>query len=193
MSNIRTLNDLSNNNNVRNSRAQQYQVNGAPQQPAIEDASSSSFLGRVRKGFKNCMMIIFPHFSVKTVTFIYCVLLFIVYIIEEIVYAANKSTSTWACTLYSFGAKFTYAISKRGHIHRLLLPIILHSSFGHLFWNLLSFFMIGFSIEKAIGKWYKYLMLIIFGGIGGNLFSSVISPYSVGIGASSSLFALMGA
>lgn len=193
MSNIRTLNDLSNNNNVRNSRAQQYQVNGAPQQPVIEDASSSSFLGRVRKGFKNCMMIIFPHFSVKTVTFIYCVLLFIVYIIEEIVYAANKSTSTWACTLYSFGAKFTYAISKRGHIHRLLLPIILHSSFGHLFWNLLSFFMIGFSIEKAIGKWYKYLMLIIFGGIGGNLFSSVISPYSVGIGASSSLFALMGA
>jgi membrane associated rhomboid family serine protease len=52
--------------------------------------------------------------------------------------------------------------------------------------------MIGFSIEKAIGKWYKYVILIVFGGIGGNLFSSVISPYSVGIGASSSLFALMG-
>jgi rhomboid protease GluP len=53
--------------------------------------------------------------------------------------------------------------------------------------------MIGFTIEKALGKWYKYLLLIILGGIGGNLFSAVISPYSVGIGASSSLFALMGA
>jgi len=134
----------------------------------------------------------FPHFEVKSVTFIYCVFLFIIYIIEEIVHAANKSTSTWGCTLYNFGAKFTYAISKKGHIHRLLLPIILHSSFGHLFWNVLSFFMIGFSIEKAIGKWYKYIILIVFGGIGGNLFSSVISPYSVGIGASSSLFALLG-
>ncbi len=53
--------------------------------------------------------------------------------------------------------------------------------------------MIGFTIEKALGKWYKYLLLIILGGIGGNLFSAVISPYSVGVGASSSLFALMGA
>ena len=147
---------------------------------------------RVKKGCVNCLNIFFPHFSIKSVTFIYCVFNFILYIIEEIVYAANKSTSTWGCTLYNFGAKFTYAISKKGHIHRLLFPIFLHSSFGHLFWNLFSFLMIGFSIEKAIGKWYKYVILIVFGGIGGNLFSSVISPYSVGIGASSSLFALMG-
>lgn len=129
----------------------------------------------------------------KSVTFIYAVVLLIIYIVSEIMYAANKKTTSWSCTLYNFGGKYTYAITRRGHIHRLVLPIILHSSFLHLFWNVFSLFMIGFSIEKACGKWYRYLALIILGGIGGNIISATISPYSVAVGASTSLFALIGA
>ena len=53
--------------------------------------------------------------------------------------------------------------------------------------------MIGFSIEKALGKWYKYLALILIGGIGGNIFSATISAYTVSVGASSALFAIIGA
>jgi rhomboid protease GluP len=53
--------------------------------------------------------------------------------------------------------------------------------------------MIGFSIEKALGKWYKYLALLVFGGIGGNIISAVISPYSIAVGASTSLYAVIGA
>ena len=52
--------------------------------------------------------------------------------------------------------------------------------------------MIGLSIEKAYG-YRKYIALIIFGGIGGNLVSAVIDPYSLGVGASTSLFAIIGA
>lgn len=77
-------------------------------------------------------------------------------------------------------------------MHRLILPIILHSGFFHIFWNLLSLLSIGFTVEKALGKWYKYLSLIIFGGIGGNLFSAVIDPMPISVGASSSLFAIIG-
>lgn len=116
-------------------------------------------------------------------------LLILVFFITEIVYAANQLT--WNCVLYYSGGKFTYDISRKGHLHRLLLPIILHSGFFHIFWNLLSLYMIGFSIEKAYG-YRKYIALIICGGIGGNLFSAVIDPYSLGVGASTSLFAIIG-
>ena len=95
--------------------------------------------------------------------------------------------------MYNLGAKYTYAITRKGHIHRLILPIFLHASFLHLFWNLISLYMFGFTIELAIGKWYKYIALIIVGGIGGNIISATFSGYSISVGASSSLFGILGA
>jgi rhomboid protease GluP len=53
--------------------------------------------------------------------------------------------------------------------------------------------MFGFSVEKALGPWYKYLALILLGGLGGNIFSATITAYSVSVGASTSLFAITGA
>jgi membrane associated rhomboid family serine protease len=50
--------------------------------------------------------------------------------------------------------------------------------------------MIGFSIELAMGKWWKYLAFLILGSIGGNIFSAVIDPYNLSVGASTALFAL---
>lgn len=52
--------------------------------------------------------------------------------------------------------------------------------------------MIGFSIEHGIGDQRKYLALLVIGAIGGNLFSSVVDPYNFGVGASTSLFAVLG-
>jgi rhomboid protease GluP len=134
---------------------------------------------------------LFPNFTLKSVTCTYAFVLIFVYIITEIVYASNKDMS-WGCVLYYSGAKFTYAITRKGHLHRLILPIILHSGFFHIFWNILSLFMIGFSVEKALGKWYKYLALLVFGGIGGNIFSAMVSAYQIAVGASTSLYALTG-
>ena len=51
--------------------------------------------------------------------------------------------------------------------------------------------MIGFSIENAMGKWYRYASLLLIGAIGGNIFSAVIDPYNFGVGASTSLFAVL--
>ncbi len=148
---------------------------------------------RIMKSFRNCWLLVFPKFKVRSVTFIYAVILLIVFIITDIVYAVNKRTTSWSCTLYNFGAKYTYAISRRGHIHRLILPLILHSSFLHLFWNVFSLFMIGFSIEEACKTWYRYLALLLIGGVGGNIISATIKPYDVAVGASTALFAVIGA
>jgi len=143
------------------------------------------------KGFKFCLNIVFPHCSVKSVTFIYAMFLVLIFFITQIVYASTKVN--WLCTLYNFGGKWTYAITRRGHIHRLFLPIILHAGFAHIFWNIFCLFLIGFSMEKVIGKWYKYVALIVFGGLGGNILSATLTPYSISVGASSSLMALQGA
>jgi membrane associated rhomboid family serine protease len=71
------------------------------------------------------------------------------------------------------------------------MPMILHVNFFHIFWNCLSFFMIGFSIEKSIADKRKYFLLLLLGSIGGNIFSAVVDPYKLGVGASTSLFAVL--
>ena len=119
------------------------------------------------------------------------VLIILVYLIDLIAYGATKDSNTWNCILYKSGAKYTYAISRKGHIHRLLLPMILHSGFFHIFWNLLALLMIGFAIEMAIAKWYLYLLLLLVGALGGVAFSAVIDPYHFGVGSSTSIFAIL--
>lgn len=52
--------------------------------------------------------------------------------------------------------------------------------------------MIGFSVEKYLNSKLKYALLILIGGIGGNLFSDVANPYSVSIGASGAIYAILG-
>lgn len=38
----------------------------------------------------------------------------------------------------------------------------------------------------------EFLALLILGGINGNLFSAVMNPYDIGVGASTCLFAVLG-
>lgn len=70
--------------------------------------------------------------------------------------------------------------------------MFLHANFWHLFWNVISFFFIGFQIEKAINDTKKYILLLVIGSIGGNIFSAVVAPYALGVGSSTSLFAVLG-
>jgi membrane associated rhomboid family serine protease len=118
----------------------------------------------------------FPGFSTRSVTFIYVISFIMIFIIQKIVYVQMKDLS-WFCMLYDSGARFTYAIVHKYQLHRLLVPMFLHLNMMHIFWNTLSFFMIGFTIEKAINNRKKYIMLLIMGALGGNLFSSVMDPY----------------
>eukprot|EP00347_Sterkiella_histriomuscorum_P008773 403343812 len=168
---------------------------GGQQQPQQSSISGQDQNERC-KTLKLCFYLFFPNFKLRSVTFIYVITFLLVYIIDEIVYAAKKSQGyqqsySWACILYYSGAKYTYAISRQGHLYRLIMPMFLHSGFFHIFWNIFSFFMIGFSIEKSIGTWYKYALLLFVGAIGGNIFSAVVDPYNFGVGASTSLFAVL--
>ena len=58
--------------------------------------------------------------------------------------------------------------------------------------NLLSLLMVGFTVEKYLQSKLKFALLILIGGIGGNLFSDVANPYSVSVGASGAIYAITG-
>ena len=75
---------------------------------------------------------------------------------------------------------------------RLLFPIVIHNNFLHLFWNVFTILMIGFQIELNLKKRWHYLALLAVSGIGGNLLSAVMAPYTVGIGASGTIFGMLG-
>jgi len=52
--------------------------------------------------------------------------------------------------------------------------------------------MVGFTVEKYLQSKLKYALLILIGGIGGNLFSDVANPYSISVGASGAIYAITG-
>jgi len=133
----------------------------------------------------------FPQFAIKTITFYFVVIFTAWYLLSCILYH-TLNTGNWTCTLYKMGAKYAPAISKKGHIFRLVLPVFIHTDIFHVFWNALSFFMVGFSVEASLGSKRNYFLLLLVGGIGGNLMSAVFDPYDVGVGASTSLFAVLG-
>ncbi len=90
-----------------------------------------------------------------------------------------------------YGAKYTPYI-KMGEYWRLVTPIFLHSSVMHILCNMYALFTLGPSLEKYYGR-LSFLRLYILTGIGGNVLSYILSPYSVSVGASSALFGLIGA
>ena len=54
--------------------------------------------------------------------------------------------------------------------------------------------MIGFIVEAEFStKRNKYELLLLLGGIGGNLASAIMRPYSISVGASGTIFAILGA
>ena len=53
--------------------------------------------------------------------------------------------------------------------------------------------MVGFVVESEMSKRNSYMLLLLLGGIGGNLASAVMRPYSMEVGASGPIFAILGA
>ena len=87
--------------------------------------------------------ILFPGFSIHSVTFFFVSGLISIYLLQVAAFALFH-TSSWACFLYHLGAKYTFAIARQYQLWRLIAPIFLHSSFGHLAGNVISLLMAGF-------------------------------------------------
>ena len=81
---------------------------------------------------------------------------------------------------------------KSGEYYRLLTGIFLHGGVFHLLFNCYALYVIGSQVENFYGK-IKFLIIYLFSGICGSLFSMIFNSNVASIGASGAIFGLMGA
>ena len=79
-----------------------------------------------------------------------------------------------------------------GQYYRLISGIFLHGSVIHLFFNCYALYILGSQIENFF-FFFKYLIIYLFSGLIGALFSMTFSGNVGSIGASGAIFGLMGA
>ncbi len=84
------------------------------------------------------------------------------------------------------GAAYTPFILEGGQYYRLFTSMFLHFGIQHLANNMLVLFVLGQRMERVFGGW-KFLVLYLVGGIGGNLVSlyldTVTQEYAVSAGS----------
>ena len=90
------------------------------------------------------------------------------------------------------GAKNDGAIFERGEWWRLLVCTWLHSGVAHLLANVLSVLSLGVGHERAFGFW-RTAILYLASGLFGTICSVVLLPGVISVGASASVFGLLGA
>lgn len=118
-------------------------------------------------------------------------------LINVLVFLAVELTGGSDNTMHmvQWGAAYTPAIMD-GEYYRVFTCMFLHFGMEHLLNNMVLLFVLGGRLERTTGKW-KYLLIYIFGGIGGNLLSLFqecrTGEYAVSAGASGAIFAVMGA
>jgi len=93
--------------------------------------------------------------------------------------------------LDTLGAKNDNEILHHNQWWRLFTPIFLHVGLIHLLVNLFFQIRIGLQLERFLGSFIIALVYII-SGIGGNLASAIFLPHLLSVGASGSLFGLIG-
>jgi len=78
-----------------------------------------------------------------------------------------------------------------GEFWRLLTPALLHSSIVHIAFNMYALFILGRRLESIHGHW-RFLLLYLLSGFGGNVLSFVLSSYP-SLGSSTAIFGLLAA
>lgn len=91
-------------------------------------------------------------------------------------------------TIVEYGVYGPYI--RNGEYYRLITGIFLHGGIIHLLFNCYALWIIGTQIENYMGK-IKYIIIYLFSGIMGSLFSITFSN-SLSIGASGAIFGLLG-
>ena len=133
-----------------------------------------------------------PKFSFFSTTFILSCIQIILYIITIFFGIKNEPTELIAPTyetLTDFGMLMPDKILT-GHIWRILTAVLLHTSFTHLFFNIIIQLIVASYIESVVGS-IRVLIAYIFTTIAGGLFSCCITN-SYGTTSTLILYSLAG-
>ena len=78
-----------------------------------------------------------------------------------------------------------------GQIYRILTGTLLHGGIAHLFFNMYSLYVLGSQLEGFFGK-FKFTLIYLFSAICGSFLSITFGQGVHSVGASGSIFGLMG-
>ena len=93
-------------------------------------------------------------------------------------------------TLIMLGANYPYDI-RQGNVWRLITAAVLHSDFLHFLGNFVATIIFLSRIEHSFGSG-KTILIYTVSAIGGNIFSAVCNAQTIKVGASTSLYGLLG-
>jgi membrane associated rhomboid family serine protease len=79
-----------------------------------------------------------------------------------------------------------------GAVYRLLTSTFIHYGILHLLLNMWALWILGRSLEAALGP-LRYLSLYLLAGLGGSVAGYVFTPNAIGAGASGAIFGLFAA
>lgn len=133
-----------------------------------------------------------PFFTSRSFVFTMSVIQVLVFAIEVFYdYDSAALLTPKVTTLVELGARDSNLI-RAGELWRLLTPVLLHANLSHLVFNLIMQMVVGFRLEPTVGL--RDTMLVYIGAsVGGCLFSSVISPFSISVGASAGILGIAAA
>jgi len=116
------------------------------------------------------------------------------FVVEVLVAAGRGGVGALSTkTLVDLGALFTPYIAVNHEYWRLITPMFLHAGLMHIFFNMISLYFLGSYLEPVAG-WKKFLVIYFIAGFAGNVLAFAIGPALVPmVGASTSIFGLLGA
>lgn len=120
----------------------------------------------------------------------YPIVTYLLIAVNVIIYFASVLAGSYNEILSKFA--ISAPLIRVGQYYRLLTGCFLHGDIFHLAFNCYALYVIGTQMESYLGK-AKYLIVYLFSGISGALFSMIFgSPNALSIGASGAIFGLMG-
>lgn len=129
--------------------------------------------------------------SIPKVTAVLIVINVLLFLLENILGAGSEDAET----ALRFGALFVPYVKMRGEYYRLFTAMFLHFGPEHLGSNMLSLYIMGAYVEKAMGK-ARYLVIYLFSGLCGNIlvyFQEMLTQdYALSAGASGAICGLLG-
>lgn len=137
-----------------------------------------------------------PKLSLKSFTTIVVFVILIMFILTLSIggiYTAGGFLQTNRGTMLDLGAMEQHDLLN-GQVYRLISAVFLHWNFIHIFFNSVALLSCMSFMEKSYGI-IATIGIFMLGGIGGNIFSASVNSlsYSVYAGASTAIFAIVGA
>lgn len=134
-----------------------------------------------------------PFFTVMSFIFaITCVQIVIYFITVFYDYDEDAFLEPKDGTLDDFGAKNPEKMQQDYQIWRFITPMFLHADMTHIIFNLFIQLILGFRLEPTVGIW-RTMVVYVLSAIGGVLFSSVVDPLNLAVGASTAIFGIIAA